>query len=71
MRVSGGCGGRNPHGSVEPFWGVCGMNVARARATILTVGPWRGMLLRMAISLLVIVIVWALVLLELRDSISS
>ena len=36
-----------------------------------TVKPWRGMLLRMAISLLVIVIVWVLVLLELRDSISS
>lgn len=33
-----------------------------------TVGPWRGMLLRMAISLLVIVIVWVLVFLELRDS---
>ena len=31
----------------------------------------RGMLLRMAISLLVIVIVWVLVLLELRNSISS
>jgi hypothetical protein len=31
----------------------------------------RGILLRMAISLLVIVIVWVLVLLELRNSISS
>jgi hypothetical protein len=35
------------------------------------VGPWRGMLLRMAISLLVIVIVWVLVLLELSGSIVS
>jgi hypothetical protein len=34
------------------------------------VKPWRGMLLRMAISLLAIVIVWLLVFLELRDSIS-
>ena len=41
------------------------------RGTIPQVGRWRGMLLRMAISLLVIVIVWALVLLELRDSFSS
>jgi hypothetical protein len=35
-----------------------------------TVRPLRGMLLRMAISLLVIVIVWVLVLLELSSSIS-
>ena len=34
------------------------------------VRPSRGMLLRMAISLLVIVIVWVLVLLELRSSLS-
>ena len=34
------------------------------------VRPLRGMLLRMAISLLVIVIVWVLVLLELRSSLS-
>jgi hypothetical protein len=35
------------------------------------VGPWRGCLLRMGISLLVIVIVWLLVLLELRKAIGS
>jgi hypothetical protein len=35
------------------------------------VGPFRGMLLRMAISLLAIVVIWLLVLLELHDAISS
>jgi hypothetical protein len=34
-------------------------------------GRWRGTLLRMEISLLAIVIVWVLVLLELRGSIAS
>ena len=37
----------------------------------LAVGPWRGMLVRMGISLLVIVFVWVLVLLDLRNVISS
>ena len=36
-----------------------------------TVRPMRGMLLRMAISLLAIVVIWLLVLLELHDAISS
>jgi hypothetical protein len=35
------------------------------------VGRWRGTLLRIAISLLVILIVWVLVLLELRGAIDS
>ena len=38
--------------------------------SIPTVGPCRGMLLRMAISLLVIVIVWVPVFLELSVSLS-
>ena len=37
----------------------------------LPVGPWRGMLVRMGISLLVIVLVWVFVLLDLRNAISS
>jgi hypothetical protein len=44
---------------------------ARERGTITSVGPSRGCLLRMGISLLVIVIVWLLVLLELRKAIGS
>jgi hypothetical protein len=35
-----------------------------------TIRPLRGMLLKMAISLFVIVIIWVLVLLELRSSMS-
>ena len=42
-----------------------------SRITISTVRPIRGMLLRMAISLLAIVVIWLLVLLELHDAISS
>jgi hypothetical protein len=56
---------------LSPTWATVAPRTGSYGATIVTVGPWRGMLLRMAISLLVIVIVWALVLLELRDSISS
>ena len=41
------------------------------RITIPPVRPLRGMLLRMAISLLAIVLIWLLVLLELHDAISS
>ena len=41
------------------------------RITISRVGFLRGMLLRMAISLLAILVVWLLVLLELHDAISS
>ena len=52
-----------------------GGNARAARSvtgiTISTVRPLRGMLLRMAISLLAIVVIWLLVLLELHDAISS
>lgn len=41
------------------------------RITIHTVRPLRGTLLRMAISMLAIVVIWLLVLLELHDAISS
>jgi hypothetical protein len=41
------------------------------RITIHTVRPLRGTLLRMAISMLAIVVIWLLVLFELHDAISS
>ena len=52
-----------------------GRNARAARSvtgiTISTVRPLRGVLLRMAISLLAIVVIWLLVLVQLHDAISS